>query len=231
MFSRKFLPIFASFSLAMATGSLSAASLTEGLVAQYPMQDVAGDALPDVSGNGRDAFASNVEAVEGRGGRVLAFDGKTSKVFLPEDPVFEVTGDYGVSFWTRSPAGSTEGGPIYAQPDFRIGNFRGGLRISFANPKYPGTGYVDMFGPVINDGEWHHVVFSYRAADGEAVLFLDAQEVKRVTFAHRPEVSAPTTVGFSRRTHLLGELSDLRVYSRVLDLPDVGALYNAKLVP
>lgn len=209
----------------------SAGSLTEGLVGHWALDEIQGDRIKDLSGKGYDATGANVEVVDGRGGKVFAFDGKFSEVFLPDEPVFEVTGDYSVSFWVRVPAESWKGGAIYAQPGFVIADFRGSLRITFRHSEYPNTGYADMMGPRINDGEWHHVVLSYEAKTGETLLFLDAQEVAKREFPHKPEVSMPTTVGFAGRGHFEGELSDLRVYTRPLGYSDVSALNSAKVVP
>lgn len=227
----KFSPALLALSFVLVVTNLSAASLKDGLTAHWPLNDLRGEHIKDVSGHGRDATGSEVLIVDGRGGKVMAFNGLNSEFYVPDEAVFEVTGDYGVSFWMRVDADSEKDGPIYAQPSFGIANFRGALRVTFRNPEYPGTGYADLFGPKINDGEWHHVVLSYRAEDGETVLFLDAQEVKRRVFAHKPEVSAPTTVGFAGRSYFAGDLSDLRVYARPLDLVDVAALFNAKLAP
>jgi hypothetical protein len=205
-----------------------AGPLTEGLIAHYPMNDLQGDMVKDVSPQGRDAMANVVEVVEGRGGRVFAFDGQKSEMFLPDEREFEITGDYGVSFWIRGEAGDVVGGPIYSQPGFTIANFKGNVRVTVRHPEYPNTGYADLMGPSINDGEWHHVVFSYTCSTGDAVLFLDGQEAGSRLFPHKPEVSAPTTVGFAGRSHLKGELSDLRVYSRALGVDDVAALNSVK---
>jgi len=231
MFSFKLSPALAALALAFAVSNVSAASLKDGLTAHWPLNEIRGEKIKDVSGHGHDATGDQVKIVAGRDGKVMAFDGLKSTVYVPEDPVFEMTGDYGVSFWMRVDAGSEKGGPIYAQPGFSIADFKGSLRITFRHPEYPNTGYADLFGPKTNDGDWHHVVFSYSGADGGTVLFLDGQEVKRSVFAHKPEVSAPTTVGFSGRVHFSGDLSDLRVYSRQLDLLDAAALLNAKNAP
>jgi hypothetical protein len=202
--------------------------LNEGLIAHYPMNDLDGDMIKDVGPNARSAMVENVDLVDGRGGRVLAFDGQKSKVFLPDDQEFEITGDSSVSFWIRVEAGDEHVGPIYAQPGFTIANFKGSLRVTVRHPEYPNTGYADLMGPHINDGEWHHVVFSYTGSTGDAVLFLDGQEVGSRQFPHKPEVSSPTTVGFSGRSFLKGELSDLRVYSKALGVDAVAALNVAK---
>lgn len=217
--------------LAGVASPLHADNLKDGLVAHWPLNQIDGDKFKDLSGNGRDATGDGVEIVDGRGGSVAAFNGSTSVVYVPDEEVFEVRGDYSVSFWIRIPVDAERDGPIYAQPGFVIANFRGTLRITLRNPAYPNTGYADLMGPKINDGEWHQVVFSYMPDAAEGVLFLDAQEAGRGRFPHKPEVSAPTTVGFIGRAHLQGELSDLRVYSRALDIVDAAALHEAKVSP
>ena len=201
-------------------------SLTDGLIAHYPMNEY-GENVQDLSGNDRAAYAEYIEIVDGLGGSVFAFDGEKSIISLPEDPAFEITGDYSVSFWVRVEAGSAYIGRIFAQPDFSITSFKGNLRVTVSNPEIPRTGYGDIMGPEINDGEWHHVVLTY-AANGEAVLFLDTEEVERGVFAYKPAVSTPTKIGSFGRNFFKGELTDLRVYSRVLDGADVVALRDSK---
>jgi hypothetical protein len=201
------------------------------LVAQWGLNRLDGDIVPDLGPNGLNAIAESVALVDGRGGKVMAFDGVQSKIQLPDEKAFEVKGDYSVSFCVRVPVDSEKIGPIYTQPSFNIYFFKGNLRVTLMNPAYGTTGQGDLMGPKINDGEWHHVVFSYTGNTGEAFLFLDGQLVETVTFTHPPEVSFPTTVGASGRGRFEGELSDLRVYSRVLDQVDATALGDAPLLP
>lgn len=231
MFSSKIVSVVLACSFLPVAPLWSADSLAEGLVARWPLNKLAGEKVKDLGPKGHDAMAEEVKLVEGRGGRVMAFDGVKSGILLPDEPDFEIKGDYGVSFWVRVDPGTEKDGPIFAQPDFSISNFKGGIRVTFRHPEYPKTGYADKMGPKINDGAWHHVVFSYKGKTGAGELFVDAQEAGTGTFPHKPEVGGPTTVGKFGRFHFQGELSDLRVYSRTLDLGDVADLNNAKLEP
>lgn len=211
---------------------LFANTLAEGIIAHYPMNEISeGGIVQDVSGNDRAAQGDHIALVDGLGGKVFAFDGVSSVLHMPEDQAFDVTGDYSVSFWMRVESGSEGVGPIYAQPDFAIKSFKGSIRVTFSGPDYQPHGYGDLMGPEINDGEWHHVVLSYMAETGETVLFLDTVEVERVTFAHKPVVTYPTTVGKVGRSFFQGELSDLRIYSRSLDTLDVMDLNELKVAP
>lgn len=231
MFSSKIVSVVLACSFLPVASLWSADSLAEGLVARWPLNKLAGEKVKDLGPKRHDAMAEKVTLVDGRDSRVMAFDGLKSEMRLPDEPEFEIKGDYGVSFWVRVEAGSENGGPIYSQPGFSIKNFKGGMRVTFQHPDYSKTGYADLMGPKINDGAWHHVVFSYKGKTGAGELFVDAQEAGVGSFPHKPEVGGATTVGFDGRLHFQGELSDLRVYSRTLDLGDVADLNNAKLEP
>lgn len=208
-----------------ASGAL-ANPLTEGLVAHYPMTEMIGDSIPDVSGNDRGAFGDFIEVVDGLGRKVFAFDGANSVMHLPEDEALEIRGDFSIAFWVRVPEGLEQAAPIYAQPDFKISDSKGTLRVGFSHPEYGRTGYADLMGPRINDGEWHHVTFTYAGETGAAFLFVDGMEVATKVFLHKPEVSLPTTVGLFKRTYFTGELSDLRIYSKALEWDTAVALYQ-----
>jgi hypothetical protein len=231
MFSSKIVSVVLACSFLPVAPLWSADSLAEGLVAHWPLNKLAGEKVKDLGPKRRDAMAEDVTLVEGRDGRVMAFDGKKSEMRPPDEPEFEIKGDYGVSFWVKVEPGSENSGPIYSQPGFSIKNFKGGIRVTFQHPDYSKTGYVDLMGPKINDGSWHHVVFTLKGRTGAGELFVDAQEAGAGSFPHRLEEAGVTTVGFDGRLHFQGELSDLRVYSRALDSGDVADLNNAKLEP
>jgi len=231
MLSSKTVPVVVACLLLPLAPALLADSLNDGLIAHWPLNAVQGETLKDLGPGKHDALAEEVKLVEGRGDRVMAFDGVKSKILLPDDPAFEIKGDYGVSFWVRVEPETESSGPIYTQPGFSIKVFKGGIRVTFQHPEYGRTGYADLMGPKLNDGSWRHVVFSYKGKTGLGELFVDAQEVGAASFTHKPEAGGPTTVGHSGRFHFRGELSDLRVYSRPLELEDVGELNNAKIEP
>jgi len=226
----KFTPLVAACLLLQAP-ALWADSLNDGLVAHWPLNKLHGETVKDLGPKHYDATAEEVNLVEGRGTRVMAFDGAKSGVLVPDEPAFEITGDFSVSFWVRIEPDTVKDGPMYAQPEFAISNFKGGLRVTFRHPDYSKTGYADAMGPKLNDGAWHHVVFALDAHDGEAVLYVDGLEAGAGKFPHLPEVKGPTTIGTYGRFHFEGELSDLRVYARTLDSGDVGKLNSAKIAP
>lgn len=204
-------------------------SLKEGLVAHWPLNRIDGEMVKDLGPRHLDALGQSLNVVEGRGGKVIAFDGQSSGLVLPDDSELEVKGDYSVSFWVRIPAETKKDGPIFAQPSFAIYNFKGGLRVTVRNPEFGNTGYADHMGPKIDDGEWHHVVFTFDGDTGQTGLYVDRTEVMSGNFAHKPEVSRPTTVGFFGRFRFEGEISDLRVYSRTLSEAEVVELNEIPL--
>lgn len=215
--------------LVLVAPALAADPLTNGLVAYWPLNKLQGDTVKDVGPKGYDAMAEELKLVEGRGAKVAAFDGLKSGMIAPNEPEFDITGDYSVSFWIRVDPDVAKDGPIVAQPGFSISNFKGTIRVTFRSSKYPSTGYADLMGPTIKDGAWHHVVFSYDSTAGIGQLFVDVNDAGTGKFPHLPEEKDTTTIGWHGRFRFQGELSDLRIYARYLDERDVAKLNNAPL--
>ncbi len=224
---KRFSRVFTLVVLLSWGGGLHAADSETDLVARWPMNDAGSRKMSDVGPHKLIGITEEVESHEGRGGKVFRFDGAKSKVELPQNSLLEFKGSFGISFWIRVDAGTD--GPILANPNFSIRVFRGIIRVTFRNTSYPTTGYADLMGPQVDNGEWHHVVFSYNADTGESFLYLDGQQEARQKFAYPPEAADPTTVGFYSRFYLKGELSDLQIYARPLDLDGAVRLMEMKL--
>lgn len=213
----------------LALASAEAASLKDGLIAHWPMNGVDGDVITDVSGNGRNAFAEWVEAREGRGQQVVFFDGKRSKILLPEDPAFEFPGGFGISFWVRLEKGGTHPGPIFARESLAVVASPSGIRFNLLCGGGEKPAAFSMIAEkVMNDGEWHHVVVTYNQDARDATIYVDGQDVIYRKVDAPPIPSRPTILGARKSQRFLGELSDMRVYARALTAEDVEALRTAK---
>lgn len=201
----------------------------EGLVAHWPMNNNS-SSIKDVSGNDRHGKGENLKEREGRGVRVLYFDGAKSKITLPDKPEFRPEGSFGMSFWVRPDAGDDLSGAFYNVPTaLNVSLFHSALRVTFRNESYPNTGYADLMGgPLLNDQQWHHVVISYDVKKGIVESFIDGKEsVKnKLPYPPVPLDAAPATIGVAGRTYYKGEMSDFRLYNRELDLKDARALFK-----
>lgn len=201
----------------------------EGLVAHWPMNNDS-SSIKDVSGNDHHAKGENLKEREGRGVRVLYFDGAKSRITVPDKPEFRPEGSFAMSFWVRPDAGDDLNYVIYNVPTaMSVSIFHSKLRVTFRNESYPNTGYADLMGgPLLNDGEWHHVVVSYDVKKGVIEGFVDGKEAanNKLPFPPVSLEPAPVTIGVAGRNFYKGEMSDFRLYNRELDLKDARALFK-----
>lgn len=71
------------------------------VIAAYTMDEISGNTLPDLSGNGYDGTINGAIPAAGRLGQALTFDGVDDFVTLPGFPGQSVVGDFTVQLWAR----------------------------------------------------------------------------------------------------------------------------------
>lgn len=156
-------------------------------------------------------------------GEALWFDGTTGYVSLQNGSQYDfgLTTDFSFEFWFRTV--STVDSTIFSKGDvyasgIEVALFDGGSRLSFA------LGFNEMLPinitsvEVINDGHWHHVVFSVDR-DTDIALHIDGREDGRFSITTDDKLfdttSAPT---LGRRSATLdhyysGLLDEFRIYA------------------
>lgn len=94
--------------------------------------------------------------------------------------------------------------------------------------------------PIINDNQWHHVLFSADCKNGQGVLFLDGEkavtknsyfgsgelEVPSGAFILGNDQDTPGGGGLSTSQQFVGDLDDLKIYRRALSEEEAIAIYN-----
>ncbi len=89
----------------------------------------------------------------------------------------------------------------------------------------------------INDGQWHHVILTRNGLTGEAAIYIDGVfNTSKVMPIGKIEVGLKGFVlgndqdclsgCYSQNQQLIGRLDDLRVYNRVVNAQEIGALFN-----
>lgn len=89
----------------------------------------------------------------------------------------------------------------------------------------------------INDGQWHHVILTRNGLTGEAAIYIDGVfNTSKVMPLGKIEVGLKGFVlgndqdclggCYSQNQQLIGRLDDLRVYNRVVNAQEIGALFN-----
>ncbi|MDD5597240.1 MAG: hypothetical protein PHV82_04810 [Victivallaceae bacterium] len=177
--------------------SITAASLAEeGLVAFYDCDEGSGNILSDKSGNGFNAeLQGNFSWVEGKKGRAVYFDGKTTWAKVPvSDKLRNAVKDaVTIEAWIKGAgvvlAGSKHGS--YCNGSYQLSISRNGT-----NGKVGFTMYVDkLYHPqgfymcgcntLIDLDSWHHVAAVYDGNDMK--IFIDGKAVKTQTYQYLKE--------------------------------------------
>jgi len=236
---------------------LAGVGAPSNLVGWWHMGD--GDGLPFVTDHApipHNGNCVNVEATDFvydspylAGGlvRSLTFDGIDEYVAMSDVLAFERTDPFSISQWVRFTAvtgchfvSKLLGGPSYR--GYATGVLAGTgltefvlLNNNVANVRIA----VDSLNP-INDGAWHHVVWTYDGSSLAAgcVLYIDGAlaPMTVVTDALNATILSASTFGIGARVagpawFFTGNMTEVSVYNKVLSLAEVQAMYNAGVPP
>jgi hypothetical protein len=203
-----------------------------GLIAQWPLDALAGGSTPDATGGGHTGqLTGGVSSVAGQVGNAALFDGSTGLI--------TVSGTLGnpsavtLSMWIKltSVPTSTE------YELLNLGN-RVGLRAITGNQlrgfHYVTGNYNGRNAPGLSDTNWHHV--AYTVAAGAQWWYVDGVPVLYSTDAGGIDwTGAGSTTLLGRHPDgsnwLAGTLDEVRVYSRALTGVDIAALASASTPP
>ena len=230
-----------------------------GLLAYWPFDEGSGSIAHDVSGNGYDGTIQRAEWTEGVCRNALTFQGSVPELIPYADGSFVDPGfrlqsvaddtEFSVSLWYKSIAewgqafASYYTGPgrdligVHILPD-GIGSVSGrsnvvGMSLRDRNGN---QNFVEVVpSTLVNDGEWHHVVFT-RSSSSEMNIYFDGVLQQKVlvfddVLALHAQ-SADWFLGaannvFENGVHgsLKGSMDEFRVYDYALSAEDVAALY------
>jgi hypothetical protein len=216
---------------------LSPNSLSLGLVALWPCDQVAGTTLADKSGNGHDGTVDGATWIDGRFGGGLRFEAESSAV-VPGFP--QATRRFSVALWYRPLAGgelddsyrALLGTEIVPGGGWQLSIRRGPSR-SLLRFEYPtgADGSVSMERMETDLGgeasRWRHIT---AVVDGDALrvaLYRDGTLVaEQSTGASVQPGSAILTLGRSvgGEQSLEGDVDDIAIFSRALVAGEVAKL-------
>ena len=171
-------------------------------------------------GQGYVTSCSMIEAQTDGTGRYLSLDGSGDYVSIPDRPELDIVGNYTLTVWVRSIssgyqriASKDDGWP---SPYWTFGLQNGQLELAVRNDQVIQVNVAG--GPVINDGEWHHVGFTF--ANGQSIaLFVDGSQV--ATASHSGTFSNFAALTLGSYCHydqdFNGTLDELHIWNRTLD--------------
>jgi hypothetical protein len=223
-----------------------AQSLSDGLIAHYRFDEAVGTTAADSSVNARPATVTgSVEWIRGAVSGGLEFNGSTTQIDLGQPEIFNST-TFSIAGWFRTDnadrfrtitcrnrSWTNRQWWVTVWQNRYAGNPEGSL--VFRMSPVSGT-YVDLTSGVrVDDGQWHHFAVTVNATAGEAILYLNGQEVDRQSGIQPPQVpNAAALIGNdlsdSGSRRFLGGIDDLRFYNRAITPAEVQLLHHARPV-
>jgi hypothetical protein len=202
------------------------------LVAWYKLEN---DALDSSGLNNHGTTNGTVSFVTGKvGAKAINTDGATGYVQIPAS----ISADFTIALWLKTTA--TGGGNQWwagkGIVDGEVGGSLDDFGAALVGNKFGlGIGNPDMTivsTAAINDGLWHHVAATRRAADGQIKIFVDGALQTTAVGPTAPRTASPSLRIGSIQTgsgggFLAGTFDDVRLYNYVLNATQIGQFVNS----
>lgn len=212
---------------------------TEGLVAYWPLAETGGTVAYDIADTHHGSYYNHPHLGAGGPGQATAasFNGVGQYVLLPRD----IRDDFSLEVWFNSHGGGVGTGAtqwwhgaglLDAEVPGVVNDF--GTSLDASGQVWAGTGNPDTSihsGPGLNDGRWHHVVFTRTEATGALALYVDGAQVATGTGGTQRLVSSPGLRVGSLQSGInfyAGSIADAAVYSSVLPASTVAAHFQSR---
>ncbi|WBX74477.1 LamG domain-containing protein [Tenacibaculum pacificus] len=145
------------------------------------------------------------------------FNGANNTVNI-NNPLFQ-TGDFTLEFWMNN-ATTTANATILSQENgVNIGLENGQIRFEFAGNTVSGS--------IINDNLFHHYAFVYNSDEGTISIYEDSSDIAVLEVAQNVQYSYNNPIVIGGNT-FVGNMHDLRIWSKSLTLSDVASNLNTK---
>jgi len=201
-------------------------SLTEGLVAYYPLDEGQGQVVHD---GGLDNLAQINGATWNGSGQVgddaLSFDGTDD--YVQDSDATAVSGSFSASAWVKFDTLSDRQ-RILTVNSGNIGleynNSNDQLQFSHYSSESDSSGTLGTFTP--STEVWYHIVGTF---DGDTQrLYIDSNQNDSNSFPNDPKVDYGISIGAysGASSYLDGVIDHVAVYDRALSQPEVEALAN-----
>jgi len=224
-------------------------------VAEWRMDEGAGQWANDTSGNGNDGtLGANVSAnaddpawtVDGISGTALDFDGMDDFVYCGNDTSLRITGDVTVSAWINIETivdfadvveFGYDGETLDTNTLYEIRITAGG-DIYYFHEYGIGSNELNVFDANLDAGEWHHIAITRDIGTNEVRLYVNGLQVDSTfTYANDPEGGA---AGFAyigvnmietSPIYFNGTIDEVRIWNHTLTPGEISDYYHATAPP
>jgi hypothetical protein len=213
-------------------------SVTNGLLAWWKMNEASGSVAADSSGNGRPATASGAFFTNYSAGypsNALHFNGSSSYASFSSPAVTQLT----LVAWARANAqGNSEYPRIFDTPGYR-------LFFRFDNQATNGFDFATYSSAngdwssgvnTISAGAWYHIAASYNFSSltNVPLEYVNGASIPALTVITSASGTEPSSAGAGYIGNVAaltrawsGDLSDLRIYNRILSGAELQVIANA----
>ena len=187
-----------------------------------------------------DGNANDTGGASGKFGSAAIFNGSSSYIDLPltTSNLFAGKNTFTLSLWfNTTTTGRNDFFNDYAGTSFnqicRINNTGTAGNLYFSERYSGGTTSYTTSGTAYNDGVWHNVIIVFNNSNNTKTIYIDGSLETTYSVSSNgwnSSVSQKTVLGAeyggSYNKFLNGKIDDVRIYSDVLTLTEVGYLYN-----
>lgn len=165
----------------------------------------------------------------------LSFNGTTNVALGPTQNSGAGSSSITFSCWMRSTETTVYADtrvPFGSRPNGGGNYTLGRIKSQYATPTELNVELVGSFGTtVLNDGEWHHLVFSWDSSTYEAKAYVDGNTTPEITVTFPSWNHSFTSFGigwngFNTVYNFLGNVSNCLYYDKILTSSEVETLYN-----
>ena len=237
-------PLVAIAMLASSLTVPATAVAASGPVAHWDFDETSGSVLLDQSGGGRDgSFAGQVTRIDdGIDDRALRLHSVATNVGA--DGAGLSSEHLTVSIWVRSASTPATGTALLEKgardcdgASYGLYVDDGGLEVRLMNRAGAIADYPLTSAPELWDGEWHHVSFTHSWFTSQLRMYIDGRSWGWSTFSLVINEVDLTSMDFAFGGSAagsgcgvpayVGDLDDIRIWDRVLDRQELGALEPA----
>lgn len=200
----------------------------EGLVAYYPFDEGTGQAIKDTSGNGHDGkIIGTAKWVDGKHGKAIEFDGKTSYVEVPDAADFAIQTDVTFTVWFKPNVTINAANNAYRMMSknndvFFLFNYEKLGQLGFLVKDPAGANHaVHSTTAEWTSGIWYHVAGTF---DGkELKIYINGK--LEATMAYEGKIGTSKLALWigadDYPNYFPGAIDDVRIYKRTLNASDV----------
>lgn len=209
-----------------------------GLVADWPLDDVSGGEVTDVSGNDFHGTFFNGAAVNGVKANAVHFNGIDSNASIPVEAFDSISNEVTISMWVNGDTSQALGNSVFYATD-RIGDRVLNIHLPWSNSKVywdagssGGSDYDRVFKPADASefmGRWNHWVFTKNTFSGEMKIYLNGvlwhsgiEKIKPIS-----DIAHVYLGSNASSSYYDGMLDEVKLYNTELTASEVSDLYEA----